>query len=60
MFSRQAVEQYDFVQPVQELWAEMSAHNVHDLRFEILDRLVIGHLTEILTTEVRGQDDQRV
>ena len=60
MFLRQPVEQDDLVQPVEELGAEMPAHHIHHLRFDIRDLLVIVHIGEILAAEIAGQDDQRI
>src|SRR3546814_1922388 len=60
MLLPQAVEQYDLVEPVQELGPEMRPHHLHHRGLGLLDRRVVGERGDRLTAEVRGQNDQRI
>ena len=60
MIGAQAVEQYDFVQPVQEFGPEMTAHHVHHLRFDLFYILPVFQRGEMLAAQVGGQNDQGV
>ncbi len=58
--ARQAAEQEDLVEAVEELRAEGGAHRLHDLAAHRVDRLAVGQAREVLAAEVRGQHDERV
>ena len=54
------MEQYDLVQPVQEFRPEMSAHDVHNLRLDLLHVLPVFQRGEMLAAQVGRQNDQRI
>src|SRR5262249_12417345 len=58
--STQTMEQDDLVQSVQELRPEVGADDLHYLRFNLFDGVILAKRGEILRTEVRGQDDDRI
>src|ERR1700722_16467120 len=59
VLTRQAMEQNDLVEPVQEFRAEMVAYRFHDLRAGLC---VVARLTcrKKLRTEIRRENDHRV
>src|SRR5260221_701071 len=52
VLARQAGEDQDLVEPVEEFGAERRAHRVHHLRAYRRDVLVLGEAGEILAAEV--------
>ena len=60
LLAPQAMEQQDIVDAVQELGPEMRAHHGHDLRPDRAHVFAGILVAQIVGTEVRGHDDERV